>query len=61
MANLTTKELDALTDQLNYEKMMAGKYTAARESCGDTSLSDTFSRCAQCHRDNYTQLLNFLK
>ena len=61
MANLTTKELDALTDQLNYEKMMACKYTAAQEGCGDTSLSDAFSRYAKCHRDNYTELLNFLK
>lgn len=61
MANLTTKELDALSDQLNYEKLMACKYTAAQEGCGDTALADTFSRCAQNHKDNYNDLLNFLK
>lgn len=61
MANLTTKELDALSDQLNYEKLMACKYTAAQESCGDTALADTFSRCAKNHKDNYNDLLNFLK
>lgn len=61
MANLTTKELDALSDQLNYERMMACKYAAAQEDCGDASLCDTFNRCAQNHRDNYNDLLNFLK
>lgn len=61
MANLTTKELDALSDQLNYERMMACKYTAAQEGCTDASLADAFRRYAQDHKDNYNDLLNFLK
>lgn len=61
MANLTTKELDALSDQLNYEKLMACKYTAAQEGCGDAALSSAFGQYAQKHKDNYNDLLNFLK
>lgn len=61
MAELTTKELDALTDQLNYERMMACKYTAAKSAVQGQDLGAAFDRCAQQHRDNYNSLLNFLK
>lgn len=61
MANLTTKELDALSDQLNYERMMACKYEAAKQSCQDQSLTASFGLYAQQHRTNYNDLLNFLK
>ena len=61
MAELTTKELDALTDQLNYERMMACKYTAAKSAVQGQDLSAAFDRYAQQHRDNYNSLLNFLK
>lgn len=61
MANLTTKELDALSDQLNFERMMACKYEAAKQDCQDQSLTATFGQYAQQHRTNYNDLLNFLK
>lgn len=61
MADLTTKELDALSDQLNYERMMACKYTAAKQSCQDQSLGSDFDRYARQHRENYNDLLQFLK
>lgn len=61
MANLTTKELDALSDQLNYERMMASKYDAAKQSCQDQTLTAAFGLYAQQHRTNYNDLLNFLK
>ena len=60
MADLTTKELDALTDQLNYERMMACKYAEAKSGC-QGELCTTYDRYAQQHRDNYQSLLNFLK
>ena len=61
MADLTTKELDALTDQLNYERMMACKYDAARKSCVDASICGIYNQYASQHRQNYTDLLNYLK
>lgn len=61
MANLTTKELDALSDQLNFERMMTCKYEDAKESCQDQALTAAFGQYAQQHRANYNDLLNFLK
>ncbi len=61
MADLTTKELDALSDQLNYERMMACKYEAAKQGCQVQDLCGAFDRYARQHRENYQDLLNFLK
>ncbi len=61
MANLTTKELDALSDQLNYERMMVCKYDAAKQDCQDSSVTGLYDQYATQHRQNYTDLLNFLK
>ena len=61
MAELTTKELSALTDQLNYERMMVSKYDAAQSACQSQDLGSSFQRYAQQHRDNYQSLLDFLK
>ena len=40
---------------------MACKYTAAQEGCTDQSLTAAFNQYAQRHKDNYNDLLNFLK
>lgn len=61
MANLTTKELDALSDQLNYERMMVCKYDAAKRDCQDSSVTSLYEQYATQHRQNYNDLLNFLK
>ncbi len=61
MADLTTKELDALSDQLHYERMMVNKYDAARRTCRDQSLTGIYDQYATQHRQNYNELLNYLK
>lgn len=61
MANLTTKELDAISDQLNYERMMVCKYDAAKWDCQDSSVTGLYDQYATQHRQNYADLLNFLK
>lgn len=61
MANLTTKELDALSDQLNYERMMVCKYDAAKQDCQDSSVTGLYEQYATQHRQNYNDLLNYLK
>ena len=33
MANLTAKELSALSDQLDFEKVLCCKYQAAEQEC----------------------------
>ncbi len=61
MANLTAKELSAITDQLNFERMMVSKYCSAEKDCQDQTLQSACGQYAQQHRDNYQNLLNFLK
>lgn len=61
MANLTAKELSALSDQLNFEKMLVCKYQAAQQTCEDAALQTAFGRYADQHRENYTDLLQYLK
>ncbi len=39
MANLTAKELSAITDQLNFERMMVSKYRAVEKDCQDQAPS----------------------
>ena len=38
MANLTTKELTALSDQLNFEKTLYCKYQEAAQECTEEDL-----------------------
>lgn len=61
MANLTSKELTGLSDQLNFEKVLCCKYQAAEQECTDQELKTCFRRYADQHRQNYNCLLNFLK
>ena len=61
MANLTTKELDALSDQLDFEKVLCCKYQAAVQECTEAELKTTFQQYADQHRQDYDCLLNFLK
>lgn len=61
MANLTAKELGALTDQLNFERMMTCKYQSAAQTTQDTALKSSFGQYAAEHRQNYESLLQYLK
>jgi len=61
MPNLTSKELSALEDQLNMEKLMVCKYRAAAENAADEELKKKYQNYAGCHQRNYASLLNFLK
>lgn len=61
MANLTTKELGALEDQLGFEKVMCCKYQDAMQQCTDQQLKGSYQQYADQHRRNYESLLNYLK
>ena len=61
MANLTTKELAALNDQLAFEKVLCCKYRCAVQECTEPELKSKFEQCALQHKENYTCLLNYLK
>ena len=42
MSVLTTKELQALSDQLDFEKVLHCKYMAAVQECQDGALKNQF-------------------
>ena len=61
MANLTSKELAALSDQLDFEKVLCCKYQAAVQEGTEPELKTSFQQYAQQHKQNYDCLLNYLK
>lgn len=61
MANLTTKELSALEDQLGFEKVLCCKYKDAAKNTREGSLKNSYEQYAAQHRQNYEMLLSFLK
>ena len=61
MPNLTSKELSALEDQLNFEHTCMVKYQAAAQETSDAALQGTFQQCAGQHQQNFHSLLTFLK
>jgi rubrerythrin len=60
MANLTTKELSALEDQIGQEQALAKKYQAMSKMSTDTTISDSLNRFAQQHQQHVTTLTSFL-
>lgn len=60
MPNLTSKELAALTDQLDMEKVLHCKYQSAVQESQDQELKSKFQCCADQHLQNYKTLLNHL-
>lgn len=61
MANLTTKELAALEDQLGFEQVCVAKYKAAAAETCDQTLKGCFNQYANQHQQNFNTLLTFLK
>ena len=61
MANLTTKELGALEDQLGFEKVMCCKYQDAMQQSNDQTLKNSYRQYADQHKQNYEALLKFLQ
>jgi len=61
MPNLTAKELNGLSDQLDFERVLHCKYLSAAEECQDQELKSRFQACASQHLSNYNTLLGHLK
>lgn len=60
MSNLTAQELHALSDQLDFEKVLHCKYLSAAQESQDQELKSKFQACAGQHLNNYNTLLNYL-
>ncbi len=61
MANLTTKELSALDDQVRHEQVLVKKYQAMACLCSDTTLQNELNSIADKHQQHCNTLLGFLQ
>ncbi len=61
MANLTSKELMALQEQLGTEEALVKKYEALACLCNDQKISQDLNNFANKHRAHYNTLVSFLQ
>jgi hypothetical protein len=57
---LDASNLKVLEDQLNYEALMNKKMGQYAEYCTDPQLKNICQQGAQKHKQNFTDLLNYL-
>jgi hypothetical protein len=60
MANLTSKELSALEDQLNYEQILVKKFHTFASGLSDPQLRTKCEQVAAKHQDHFNRLMNYL-
>ncbi len=60
MAELTSKELSAISDQLSKEETMIKKYKMYAQSMSDPQLKTKCEQIAAKHQNHYTRLLSQL-
>ena len=60
MANLTSKELTAIEDQLNMEQLLVKKYKTYAGMVGDQQLKTKCEQIANKHQAHYQRLLTYL-
>ncbi len=61
MTNMTSKELSAIEDQLNYEQLLVKKFKGYAAMCQDAQLKTTCEQIAAQHKNHYDTILNHLK
>ena len=59
MANLTTKELTALEDQIKYEQVLVKKYQAMACLCNDNKIQKELNDFARKHQQHCDTLMTF--
>ncbi len=60
MAGLTTKELTALEEQLNYETVLISKYQTYASMATDPQIKAKCKSIASKHKKHYMSLQKFL-
>ena len=61
MAQITSKELSALSDLLTMEENLVAKYRAYALATDDSTLKDRYERIAVAHQRHYEELYSNLK
>ncbi len=60
MANLTSKELSAIEDQLSVEQLMIQKYKLYAQSASDPQLKSKCEQISSRHQTHFDHLLSQL-
>lgn len=60
MANLTSKELSAIEDQLNIEQVLVKKYRTFATQVQDPQLKTKCEQVAARHQDHFNRLISHL-
>lgn len=60
MAGISTKELSALEDQLNYEQVLVKKYRTFATQFVDPQLKTKCEQVASRHQDHFNKLMSHL-
>lgn len=60
MANLTSKELSAIEDQLNAEQMLIKKFKAYAQIATDPQVKTTCEQIATQHKQHFDTLMGHL-
>jgi hypothetical protein len=60
MANITSKELSVIGDQLSAEQILVKKYNAYASMCSDPVLKQKFTQTAQKHQSHYDLIFSHL-
>ena len=61
MANLTSKELSALEDQISQEQLMAKKFQAMSGMCQNQQIKQRLTDYANKHQQHFNALMTFLQ
>ncbi len=61
MAQITCKELSALSDLMTAEEMMVAKCCALASQCTDQTLKNAYEQMAQRHQRHFEELYSNLK
>jgi len=60
MANLTSTELKAIQDQLNYEQILVKKFKTYASMTSDPQIKTTCEQVAAQHKTHYDKLMGHL-
>ena len=61
MAQITSKELSYITDQLSHEQNLVAKFTYFAEQTTDSALKAQYERYAQMHQKHFDALYSSIK
>lgn len=61
MANLTSKELSAIEDQVGQEQTLVKKYQAMATMCSDQQITQSLNDYAGKHQQHFNSLITFLQ